>query len=131
MATFQVGFLADFVAQHYLFGKDFGPEGSLHSHHYRVELTVSGGELDRHGFLVDIVRLREELARVVAAYRDRTLNDLPDFAGLNPGVEVVARAMAQSLARALASENRGDLTVKLWENDTAWASYRVAGGVNR
>jgi 6-pyruvoyltetrahydropterin/6-carboxytetrahydropterin synthase len=131
MTTFQVGVLADFVAQHYLVGGDFGPEGSLHSHHYRVELTVSGGELDRHGFLVDIVRLREELARVVAAYRDRTLNDLPDFAGLNPGVEVVARAMAQSLARALASENRGDLTVKLWENDTAWASYRVAGGVNR
>jgi 6-pyruvoyltetrahydropterin/6-carboxytetrahydropterin synthase len=127
MTTFQVGVLADFVAQHYLVGGDFGPEGSLHSHHYRVELTVSGGELDRHGFLVDIVRLREELARVVAAYRDRTLNDLPDFAGLNPGVEVVARAMAQSLARALASENPGDLTVKLWENDTAWASYRVAG----
>ena len=127
MNTFQVGVLADFVAQHYLVGGDFGPEGSLHSHHYRVELTVSGGELDRHGFLVDIVRLREELARVVEAYRDRTLNDLPDFAGVNPGVEVVARAMALSIARALASENRGDLTVKLWENDTAWASYRVAG----
>jgi len=129
MNTFQVGVLADFVAQHYLVGGDFGPEGSLHSHHYRVELTVSGRQLDRHGFLVDIVRLREELARVVDGYRDRTLNDLPDFAGLNPGVEVVARAMAVSLARALADENAGPLTIKLWENDTAWASYRVAGDV--
>ena len=126
MADFEVGVLADFVAQHYLVGGDFGPEGSLHSHHYRVELTVSGRQLDRHGFLVDIVRLREELARVVDGYRDRTLNDLPDFAGLNPGVEVVARAMAVSLARALADENAGPLTIKLWENDTAWASYRVA-----
>jgi 6-pyruvoyltetrahydropterin/6-carboxytetrahydropterin synthase len=125
MATFQVGVLADFVAQHYLFGGDFGPEGSLHSHHYRVELEVSGGELDRHGFLVDIVRLREELARMVDGYRDRTLNDLPDFAGLNPGVEVVARAMAVSLERALASETFDGLEIKLWENDTAWASYRV------
>jgi len=122
---FQVGVLADFIAQHYLSGGDFGPEGSLHSHHYRVELTVSGRELDRHGFLVDIVRLREELARVVDGYRDRTLNDLADFAGLNPGVEVVARAIATSLARALADENMGALTIKLWENDTAWASYRV------
>jgi 6-pyruvoyltetrahydropterin/6-carboxytetrahydropterin synthase len=129
MATFQVGVLADFVAQHCLVGGDFGPEGSLHSHHYRVELEVSGQELDRHGFLVDIVRLREELARVVDGYRDRTLNDLPDFAGLNPGVEVVARAMAVSIERALASEPFDALTLKLWENDTAWASYRVVRSV--
>ena len=125
MPDFQVGVLSDFVAQHYLVGGDFGPEGSLHSHHYRVELTVSGGELDKHGFLVDIVKLREELARLVDAYRDRTLNDLPEFAGLNPGVEVVARAMAESLARALESEGLDALTLKLWENDSAWASFRV------
>jgi 6-pyruvoyltetrahydropterin/6-carboxytetrahydropterin synthase len=126
MSEFEVGVLGDFVAQHYLFGGDFGPEGSLHSHHYRCELTVAGGVLDRHGFLVDIVRLREELNRLLNRYRDRTLNDLPDFAGLNPGVEVVARAMAVSLARALEDENLGALTIKLWENDTAWASYRIA-----
>ena len=129
MATFQVGVLADFVAQHYLVGGDFGPEGSLHSHHYRVELEVSGRGLDRHGFLVDIVRLREELGRLVERYRDRTLNDLPDFSGLNPGVEVVARAMAVSLERALASEPFDGLTLKLWENDTAWASYRVVRSI--
>jgi 6-pyruvoyltetrahydropterin/6-carboxytetrahydropterin synthase len=123
--AFEVGVLADFVAQHYLVGGDFGPEGSLHSHHYRVELVVAGDVLDGHGFLVDIVRLREEVDRLLSRYRDRTLNDLPDFAGLNPGVEVVARAMAQTLARALAAEGMDTLTVRLWENDTAWASYRV------
>ncbi len=133
MARFKVGVLADFVAQHYLIGGDFGPEGALHSHHYRVELTVAGTELDRHGFLVDIVRLREELGRLLDRYRDRTLNDLPDFAGLNPGVEVVAKAMAVSLERALGSDTLDSLTVKLWENDTAWASYRVVreGSSNR
>ena len=125
MPHFEVGVLSDFVAQHYLAGGDFGPEGALHSHHYRVELTVSGKELDRRGFLVDIVRLREELNRLLDRYRDRTLNDLQDFAGLNPGVEVVARAMAVSLARTLEGENMGALTIKLWENDSAWASYRV------
>jgi 6-pyruvoyltetrahydropterin/6-carboxytetrahydropterin synthase len=123
--SFEVGVLADFVAQHYLVGSDFGPEGSLHSHHYRVELVVSGAELDRHGFLVDIVRLRAELDELLGRFRDRTLNELPEFSGLNPGVEVVARAMAMSLDRALASERMSSLTLKLWENDTAWASYRV------
>src|SRR5262245_51297560 len=125
MAEFEVGVLADFLAQHFLFGGDFGPEGSLHSHHYRVELVVSGDELGPHGFLVDIVRLRAELDRLLARYRDRTLNDLPEFAGLNPGVEVVARAMAVALDGALSDERMTALTLKLWENDTAWASYRV------
>jgi 6-pyruvoyltetrahydropterin/6-carboxytetrahydropterin synthase len=125
MAEFEVGVLADFLAQHYLVGGDFGPEGSLHSHHYRVELTVSGAELGAHGFLVDIVRLRAELDRLLARYRDRTLNALPEFAGLNPGVEVVAREIAVSLDRALADETMTGLTLKLWENDTAWASYQV------
>jgi 6-pyruvoyltetrahydropterin/6-carboxytetrahydropterin synthase len=125
MPDFEVGVLADFVAEHFLVGGDFGPESSLHSHHYRVELTVAGSALDRRGFLVDIVRLREELDRLLNRYRDRTLNDLPDFAGLNPGVEVVAKAMAQSLARALGGENVEVLTVKVWENETAWASCRV------
>ncbi len=62
---------------------------------------MSGAELDPHGFLVDIVRLREELEGLLERYRDRTLNDLPELAGLNPGVEVVARAMAVSLDTAL------------------------------
>lgn len=128
MKTFEVGVLADFIAQHYLVGGDFGPEGSLHSHHYRVELTVSGRELDGHGFLVDIVKLREALAEVADRYRDRTLNDLPEFSGLNPGVEVVARAIAESLDRALAGENVESLAVKLWENDSAWASCRASRG---
>lgn len=125
MAEFSVGVLQDFVAQHFLVGGDFGPEGALHSHHYRVEVTVTGVELDGHGFLVDIVRLRAELAGLVDRYRDRTLNDLPELAGVNPGVEVVARAMARSLAAGLRGEGLKALAVKLWENETAWASHRV------
>jgi 6-pyruvoyltetrahydropterin/6-carboxytetrahydropterin synthase len=124
-ADYSVGVLQDFVAQHYLVGGDFGPEGSLHSHHYRVELTVTGTELDRHGFLVDIVRLRTELDRVVDGYRDKTLNELPEFAGLNPGVEVVARVMGERLSRAFAEDHLSSLILKLWEHDSAWASYRV------
>ncbi|MGH9321749.1 MAG: 6-pyruvoyl trahydropterin synthase family protein [Vicinamibacteria bacterium] len=123
MAEFEVGVLQDFIAQHYLVGGDFGPEGSLHSHHYRVELTVSGDSLDGHGFLVDIVLLRAELGRIVDRLRERTLNDLPEFSGLNPGVEVVARVMGEALCRALANRDLSALHVKVWENDTAWAGY--------
>jgi 6-pyruvoyltetrahydropterin/6-carboxytetrahydropterin synthase len=125
MTEFEVGVLDDFVAQHFLVGGEFGPEGKLHSHHYRVEVSVIGQELDGQGFLVDIVRLRAELAGVVDRYRDRTLNELPELHGVNPGVEVVARAMARSLAAAFGGGGLRSLRVKLWENDTAWASHQV------
>ncbi len=125
MAGFTVGVIQDFVARHFLTGGDFGPEGELHSHHYRVEVTVTGDELDGHGFLVDIVRLREELTSIVERYRDRTLNELPELAGENPGVEVVARAMARPLAATFRGRGLKALTVKLWENESAWASHRI------
>jgi 6-pyruvoyltetrahydropterin/6-carboxytetrahydropterin synthase len=125
MDEFTVGVLEHFVARHFLTGGDYGPEGELHSHHYRVEVTVTGEKLDGHGFLVDIVRLRAELTSIVERYRNRTLNDLPELAGVNPGVEVVARAMAGPLAAAFRGEGVKALTVKLWENESAWASHRV------
>ncbi len=37
----------DFVAQHFLFGGDWGSENELHSHHYRVELQLEGSRLDQ------------------------------------------------------------------------------------
>jgi 6-pyruvoyltetrahydropterin/6-carboxytetrahydropterin synthase len=122
---FAVGVIQDFVARHFLTGGDFGPEGALHSHHYRVEVTVTGDELDGHGFLVDIVRLKEGLTSIVERYRDRTLNELPELSGENPGVEVVARAMARSLAATFRNQGLKALTVRLWENESAWASHRI------
>jgi 6-pyruvoyltetrahydropterin/6-carboxytetrahydropterin synthase len=127
MADFEVGVLEGFVARHYLVGGDFGAEGELHSHDYRVEVIVSGRSLDSHGFLVDIVSLKTELGRLLDRLRGQTLNELPELEGQNPGVEVVSRAMALALRDALANEGIETLTVKLWENETAWASFRVAG----
>ena len=74
----------DFVARHFLFGGDWGAENDLHSHHYQVEVQLEGKTLDKHGYLVDIVAVEAHLEELVAYYRDQTLNDLPEFAGLNP-----------------------------------------------
>ncbi|WP_374685789.1 6-pyruvoyl tetrahydropterin synthase family protein, partial [Promineifilum sp.] len=77
----------DFVGQHYLIGGNWGAENEWHSHHYTVEVQLEGAELDRHGYLVDIVDIERHLEALVVHYRDRTLNDLPEFAGLNPSIE--------------------------------------------
>lgn len=116
----------DFVAQHFLIGGDWGTENSWHSHHYYVELQLTGAELDRHGYLVDIVAVEQELNSFVARYRDKTLNELPEFAGLNPSIEHFTRIACESLAERLSFPNIHTICVKIWENEIAWASYTLA-----
>jgi 6-pyruvoyltetrahydropterin/6-carboxytetrahydropterin synthase len=114
----------DFVAQHFLIGGDWGAENELHSHHYAVELRLEGTTLDEHGYLVDIVDIEEHLEAIVAYYRDHTLNDLPEFAGLNPSIEHFSRILCQTLEERIDAPNISALTVVIWENDIAWASFR-------
>ena len=113
-----------FIAQHFLIGGDWGAENELHSHDYQLEVTLEGFELDRHGYLVDIVHLEALLDSIEARYRDQTLNHLPEFSGLNPSIEHFSRIVATRLAEALNASNICAVTVRIWENDFASASYR-------
>lgn len=125
MAAYRLGVRRDFVAQHYLFGGDFGPEGELHSHHYRIEVVLEGETLDRHGFLVDIVPVERALEALVARYRDKTLNELEELSGLNPGIEVLARVSAEALGKNVPFERLSAIEVTIWESDDAWATHRM------
>ncbi len=122
---YRVAVRRNFVAQHFLIGGDWGSENSKHSHHYVLELELEGADLDRHGFLVDIVEIEAALDQQVAAYRDQTLNEQPSFAWLNPSLERFARVLCENLAKAIPAGNIGRLTVRLWENEIAWASYEL------
>ena len=122
---YQLAVTRDFVAQHYLIGGDWGAENSRHSHAYRIEVLLSGLELDRHGYLVDIVELERALTEIISRYRDHTLNDLAPFAGVNPSLERFARVLHEELRARLSAGNLL-LTVKLWENERDWAAYGPA-----
>src|SRR3972149_3455486 len=112
----------DFVAQHFLFGGDWGPENQRHSHHYRIEVQLEGSELDQHGYLVDIVDIETQLEALVSYYRDKTLNELPEFQGLNPSIEHLSRIFCDSFSSRISAANITVITVKIWENEIAWAS---------
>lgn len=122
-----IGLTRPFRAHHFLVGGDWGAENQLHHHDYRVEWVLGGEELDRHGYLLDLLAVEARLDEVLAEVKDKTLNDLDAFAGLNPSVERLARHLS---GRLLALRDQWDpdgrLTssvVKLWENDVAWASW--------
>ena len=114
----------DFVAQHFLIGGDWGRENRLHSHHYRIELRLEGETLDKHGYLVDIVEVDKHIDELVAVYRDRTLNDQPAFAGLNPSIEHFCRIVCEELSTHIAAPTLSAISVTMWENQIAWAQYR-------
>jgi 6-pyruvoyltetrahydropterin/6-carboxytetrahydropterin synthase len=116
----------DFVAQHYLIGGDWGAENQKHSHHYQVEVQLQGRELDSHGYMVDIVEIERTIEDLAARYRDQTLNDLPEFAGLNPSIEHFTRILCEAFSKRTQAVNVEKIVVKIWENEIAWASYTCA-----
>jgi len=115
----------DFIAQHYLIGGDWGAENHPHSHHYQVELQLQGTQLDKHGYLVDIVDIERHLDELISSYRDQTLNLLPEFSGLNPSIEHFSRILCQQMNNRIQAGNILAITITLWENAIAWASYRL------
>jgi 6-pyruvoyltetrahydropterin/6-carboxytetrahydropterin synthase len=112
----------DLIAQHFLVGGDWGRENELNSHRYEIEVRYEGPSLDEHGFLVDIDAVDTALDAIVERYRDRTLNELPEFADLNPSVEHFARILSDRLA--IAADNVDALEVTVWEDGSAAAGYR-------
>ena len=119
---YELSIQRDFIAQHFLIGGDWGPENQLHSHHYKLEVRISGPELNEHGYLLDIVDFSEHLEVIVGQYQDSTLNDLPEFEGLNPSIEHFARIVYQALAGYIGKPSQ-HILVRLWEDDIGWASY--------
>ena len=114
----------DFIARHYLIGGDWGMENKLHAHHYRIEVWLEGTVLDQHGYLVDIVDIENNLEALVTRFRDQTLNDLPEFVGLNPSIEHFARICCQAFVARIQAGNITAVSVKIWENEIAWAVFR-------
>jgi 6-pyruvoyltetrahydropterin/6-carboxytetrahydropterin synthase len=117
--------LTQFVAQHYLTVPDPGPEGKPHSHHFEVELTFSGPELDEYQYLVDIDDANAALTRVADRYRDQLLNDLPEFADRNPSVEHFARVIFDRVTDIVTDDTVTELAVTVWEDDQASATYEA------
>ena len=122
---YTLGVQRNFIARHFLIGGDWGPENYPNSHPYVLELQLRGRALDEHGYLVDIVEVEKHLDEIVNYYKEQMLNEKPEFAGLNPSIENFARILAVSLSERIQAKNISSIKVVLWENESAWAAYKV------
>lgn len=111
----------EFIAQHYLIGKDFGAENKTHSHQYRFELEIENSQLDEFNFIIDILEVKLLINQLIAYFQDQILNELPEFENKNPSLELFSKILWQQFKKHLKS-NR--ITVRLWEDDIAEASFR-------
>ena len=89
-----------------------------------MEVILEALQLDRHGYIVDIVDLETNLEELVGYFKDQTLNELAEFKGLNPSIEHFCRIFLEAVAGKIKATNLNALTVKIWENEIAWTSYR-------
>ena len=106
-AMYRLCFHRDFPARHRLVGGDWG------------------AELDRHGFLVDLVDVERALGSILERYKDAVLNELPEFRGENPSLERFAAILWDRLSAALPAGTQS--SVRLWEDSLAWAGYEPHG----
>jgi len=98
---------------------------NVHGHNYRCQVTLEGAELDEIGLLVDFVELKRVVHGVLDKLDHQWLNEYPPFDVLNPSAENMARYIYQQVAEGLkVREGVRIALVKLWETDTAYATYR-------
>jgi 6-pyruvoyltetrahydropterin/6-carboxytetrahydropterin synthase len=121
---YEVTVLENFVAQHFLtVPNPPAGEGEPHSHHFEVELTFRGSELNEYDYLVDIDDVEAALTGLEERYADTLLNDLPEFEGHNPSVERFARVVWDRVTDDVTDDTVAELTVTIWEDEQAHAAY--------
>ena len=97
-----------------------------HGHNYKVQITLSGTELDEAGLLLDFKLLKQVMRPVIDRIDHQMLNDLEPFTTVNPSAENIARYFYDQTSRQLAEMTEGRVRVKdctIWETDTTSATY--------
>ena len=98
---------------------------NVHGHNYRCQVTMEGEQLDSVGLLVDFVELKRTVHSVLDRLDHQWLNEFPPFDVLNPSAENIAKFIHDEVASGIKTPPGVNLTaVKLWETDTASATYR-------
>ncbi|MDN5871452.1 MAG: 6-carboxytetrahydropterin synthase QueD [Nitrococcus sp.] len=120
-ARYLLSVVTDFSASHILHGHP-GKCSRLHGHNWSVEVEVEARELDQLGMAIDFAELKAATRQVVEAMDHRHLNDLPEFAGINPTAEHVAGAIYRALRGRLSGHHARLNAVTVWE--TAYARVR-------
>lgn len=98
---------------------------NVHGHNYRCQVSIQGEKLDEIGLLVDFVELKRVVHGVLDRMDHQWLNDFPPFNAINPSAENMAKFIYDEVSTGLRTKDGVRVAaVRLWETDTASATYR-------
>ena len=95
----------------------------LHGHNWKVEVSLTGEELNDAGVLIDFKEVKEATDRTLEELDHSFLNELPHFRDQNPSSENIAAYIFEKLSSTLNSNQIKVTKVTAWESDSARASY--------
>lgn len=107
-----------FDAAHKLVGYN-GKCSELHGHTWKVEVFVTGEELDKIGMLVDFKILKSRLKEITEKLDHSFLNDFKEIG--NPTSENISKYIFKNL-RDLPKDVRLE-KVRVWESPSSWCEY--------
>ncbi len=111
-----------FSASHQLSGYS-GKCERLHGHNWRVRVTVASTTLDETGMVMDFHELDELMRSAIAPFEHRHLNDVSVFRAENPTSENIARAVGETIGKALAGRSVRLRHCDVFETDLSRARY--------
>ena len=119
---YHVGSAAEFVALHIMPGMD-GPEGTLHSHDYRLDVVLDRAQLDASGMVCDLDVLHAIIDRIVDTVAGKNLELIRPADADAVTVEVFARWCHEQIAAGLAGSGVDQIHVRVYENPVAFGGY--------
>lgn len=113
-----------FASAHQLRGYK-GKCENLHGHNWKVELTVTGDELNEIGLLIDFHDLKRVLGEVLDRLDHKNINEVQPFNRENPSSENIARYIALETEILLNRDHSKAAvsSVTVWESDTSRCKY--------
>ncbi len=119
---YELKIITEFSAAHNL--RNFrGKCEALHGHNWKVEVVVSGEELDGSGVVLDFAEVKAATSEVMSEIDHRYLNELPFFIEHNPSSENIARYIFERLQEKITDERVRVQRVTAWESQDACATY--------
>ncbi len=121
---FELKIITKFAAAHQLKIEESKKCENLHGHNWKIEVCVSGEELDHAGLLMDFGVLKKYVAKVIEELDHKFLNEISIFGDKKPpSSENIAFYIATRLQSMVNLPGVSISRVSAWESDDACATY--------
>jgi len=95
----------------------------FHGHNWKVGVIVSTTRLNKQQMVIDFVKLKKILNKILNSLDHKFLNDLPYFKTEQPTAENIAKYIYKKLKEKILNKNIEKIKIIVWETPIQYASY--------